>query len=95
MYPTLLVFTEMTRIPLNNLPHHTRIIRTTLEPHKNVWFVVPKPEKPVLFHLTENSHRFFHTNEKRSLFTYVGFALLRSMIGCQIYRHFLNQSDTK
>ena len=44
----------MTGISLNHLHHHTR----TMLLHKNVWFVVPKSEKPVLFHLSENSHLF-------------------------------------
>ena len=62
MYSTFLIFTEMTGICLITLEPLEQVEPGTLEPHKNVWFVVPKPEKPVLFHLSDISHRFFHTN---------------------------------
>lgn len=38
MYSSFLVFMGMTKILLNDLPHHTR----TMLCHKNVRFVVPK-----------------------------------------------------
>ena len=50
------VFTEMTGISLNHLLHHT-----VLEPcsfTKMCSLLLPNPEKSVLFHLLDNSHRF-------------------------------------
>ena len=61
---SFIVFTEMTGISLNHLLHHT-----VLEPcsfTKMCGLLLPNPEKSALFHLSDNSHRFFHTSGKRS-----------------------------
>ena len=74
-YSSFLVFTEMTGILLNNLPHHTYVPCSLVRypfhliPQRNNCFFHTngKRSRVVLFHLAGNSHRFFHTNGKRLL----------------------------
>lgn len=76
MYSSFLVFMGMTKILLNDLPHHTR----TMLCHKNVRFVVPKPREsctvplvwkflPDFLHEWKTLYKHLHCSIRRKILT--------------------------